>query len=104
VFPFHAFLVEHVFLAMVIKTMELHVLPHLEFVTTTFNSFDLWMSKGDVETFVFVINYVNEACIPRNVTMGLFEMHETNGIAMTLQFQFLLETFQLIICNCLFQK
>jgi hypothetical protein len=31
--------------------------------------------------------------------MGLFEMHETNGIVMALQFQFLLESFQLIMCD-----
>ncbi len=61
-----------------------HVLPHLEFVTTTFNSFDLWMSKGDIDTFASVVNYFNEACIPRHATMGLFEMHEINGIAMAL--------------------
>jgi hypothetical protein len=31
VFPFHFSLLEWVFLAMVTKTMELHVLPHLSF-------------------------------------------------------------------------
>jgi hypothetical protein len=69
---------------MVMKTIELHVLPHLEFLIITFNSFDLWMSKGNIDTFAFVINYFNEACIPRQATMGLFEMHETNGNAMAL--------------------
>ncbi len=69
---------------MVTKTMELYLLPHLEFVINTFNSFDIWMSKGDINTFAFVINYFNEACIPRHTTMGLFEMHETNGNAMAL--------------------
>lgn len=33
------------------KTMELHVLSHLEFVIITFNSFDLWMSKGNIDTY-----------------------------------------------------
>jgi len=103
-FLFIPFLVEHVFLAMVTKTMELYVLPHLEFITITFNSFDLWMSKGDINTFVFVINYFNEACIPRHTTKGLFEMHETNGNAMALQFQFQLESSRLILCDCIFQR
>jgi hypothetical protein len=32
--------------------MDLHVLPNLEFATPISTSFDLWMSKGGVNTFV----------------------------------------------------
>ncbi len=41
-------------------------------------NFDLWMSNGGVDTFVLVINYLDEA------TIGLFEVHETSGGAMVL--------------------
>jgi hypothetical protein len=33
-------------------------------VTTLSASFDLWMSKGDVDNFAFVINYLNESWMP----------------------------------------
>jgi hypothetical protein len=59
-FPSRSSPMEHVFLTMVTKTMDLHVLPNLEFATTISISFDLWMSKGCVHTFVLVINYLDE--------------------------------------------
>ncbi len=51
-FPSHSSFVEQMFLTMVTKTMDLHVLPNLEFATPISTSFDLWMSKGGVNTFV----------------------------------------------------
>ncbi len=42
-------------------------------------SFHLWMSKGIVKTFALMINFHNEFKNPICVTMGLFEMDETNG-------------------------
>jgi hypothetical protein len=59
-FASHSSLVEQMFLTMVTKTMGLHVLPSFEFATTTSTSFDLWMSKGGVNTFVLVIKYLDE--------------------------------------------
>jgi hypothetical protein len=41
---------------MVQNTMDLHVLLNLEIATIVFISFDIWMSKGGVNTFVLVIN------------------------------------------------
>jgi len=43
------------------------------------------MSKGGVDTFVLVINYLNEAWTPRHVIVGLFEVHEITRNAMVLQ-------------------
>ncbi len=48
-------------------------------------SFDLQMSKGDINTFVLVINYLDEAQTPRHANDILFEMRETNGSVMALQ-------------------
>jgi hypothetical protein len=53
--------VEHALLKMVQKTMDLHVLHNLETTTTIFTSFDLWMSKGGVDTFALVIIYLDES-------------------------------------------
>jgi hypothetical protein len=52
--------VEKMLLEMVQKTMDLHVLSNLETTTIVFASFDLWMSKGGVNTFVLIINYLDE--------------------------------------------
>jgi hypothetical protein len=43
------------------------------------------MSKGILNTFALVINYLNETWTPRHATMGLFEIHEIISNAMTLQ-------------------
>ncbi len=65
---------------MVPKTTNLHMLPILASTTTMFTSFDLWMSKGGVNTFTLIINYLNEIWIPIHVIIGLFEVHETIGL------------------------
>jgi hypothetical protein len=46
---------------MVQKTMDLHVLHTLETTTTISTSFDLWMSKGGVDTIALMINYLDES-------------------------------------------
>jgi hypothetical protein len=47
--------------AMVKKTMQLHVLLGLAKAITLSTSFDPWISKGGVDTFALVINYLNES-------------------------------------------
>jgi hypothetical protein len=54
------------------------------------------MSKGNINTFVLVINYVDEAWTPRHVIVRLFELHETNRNVMALQLKYLLKKFGLI--------
>jgi hypothetical protein len=54
-------------------------------------------SKGSMDTFSLVINYINEASISMNVIVALFEMNETIGNCMALQLQFLLQQFGLIV-------
>ncbi len=66
--------------AMVPKTTNLHMLPIFASTTTMFTSLDLWMSKGGVNTFTLVINYLNEIGILVHVTISLFEIHETIGL------------------------
>jgi hypothetical protein len=54
------------------------------------------MSRGGVDTFALVINYLDESWIPLHHIVGLFEVQETRGSAMVLQLQGLLENFGLI--------
>ncbi len=51
---------EEVFLAMVLKTMKLHVLLYFVEAAIVFANFDLWMSKGGMDTFALVTNYTND--------------------------------------------
>jgi hypothetical protein len=72
------------------------VLPGLAKVTTLLNRFDLWMSKGGVDTFALVINYLNESWMPQHVIIGLFEVHETIRLSMVVQLCSLLENYDLM--------
>jgi hypothetical protein len=76
--------------------MKLHVLPNLEFVAIIFFSFDLWMSKGGVDTFALVINYLDDIWKPRHAIVGFFKVHGTIGSAMALQLESLLRKIDLI--------
>jgi hypothetical protein len=45
------------------------------------------MFRGGVDTFVLVINYLDETWTPRHVIVGLFKVHEISDNAMALQLQ-----------------
>jgi hypothetical protein len=74
------------------------ILPTLAYATTISCNFDLWMSKGDVDTFALVINFLNETWIPMYVIVGLFEVRETSGQSMIIQLESLLSKFGLMHC------
>jgi len=88
-FSFRATFVEEVLPAMVKTTMQLHL-------STLSTSFDLWMSRGGMDTFALVINYLNESWMPQHFTIGLFEVHETIGLSMANQLCSLLEKYDLM--------
>ncbi len=87
---------ENLLLAMVKKTLDQHVLPKLKTTTTILANFDLWMSHGNVNTFVLIINFLNEVWVLMHVTMGLFEVHETSKQSMAIQLQSLPEKYGLL--------
>ena len=95
VFPSRKQLVEDALPAMVTKTMDRYVLPSLASSVTASASFDLWMSRGGVDTFALVINFLSDKWIPVHVTVGLFEVSDTSGGAMALQMKALLDSFGL---------
>jgi len=71
--------VEEMLLAMVKKTLDQRVLPKLKIAAIVVTSFNLWMFRGGVDTFVVVINFLNETWVLMHVIMGLSEVHETFG-------------------------
>jgi len=85
-----------VFPTMVKKTLDLHVFPNLAFATTIFTSFYMWMFRDDVDTFAFVMNFLNQSWTPMHVIVSLFEMNETNGQSMVIQLESLLSKFGLM--------
>ncbi len=82
IFPSHFDLVEKVILGMVKKPMNLHVFPNFKFGGTMFVNFDLWMSKGGVETFALAINHLNDSWTFMHVIIGSFEVHDTTWVSM----------------------
>jgi len=49
------------------------------------------MSRGGVDTFASVINFLNDYWIPQHVTIDLFEVHETTWLSMVGQLHSLFE-------------
>jgi hypothetical protein len=48
-------LVDEVLRTMVKNNLNLHVLPNFAYVAIVSTSFNLWMSRGSVDTFAIVI-------------------------------------------------
>jgi len=62
------------------------------------------MSRGRVDTFALVIDYLNDSWNPMHVTIGLFEVHETIGFCMASQLHILLEKFDLMHTVIAFER
>jgi len=54
------------------------------------------MFKSGIDTFILMINYLDETWTLRLAIIVLFEVHETSSNAMALQLQSLLDKFGLI--------
>jgi hypothetical protein len=61
-------------------TFEKFVLPYVNGVVSVITTFDLWMSKGALEIFALVINFLTLDWESKHVTLGLFEKNNTIGI------------------------
>jgi len=58
-------------------------------------TFDLWMNRTRFDTFVFVVNFLDWDWVPCHVTISLFEVTDTSGIALAKLMKPLLTEFQL---------
>ncbi len=60
------------------KTKEKDISSTLESWNTCMVSFDLWMSRAGVDTFVLIMHFLNDKWEPCHVTIGSFEKGETS--------------------------
>ncbi len=77
------------------------VSPFVNAIASIIATFDLWMSKGALDTFALVINFLTLDWEPKHVTIGLFEAKRTFGVNLVGQLQTLFEEYRLtnkIIC------
>jgi hypothetical protein len=63
-------------------TKERFVSPSLVSYNICIVSFDLWMSKGGVDTFVLIMHLLNDKWEPCHVITGFFKTAKTFGSAM----------------------
>jgi hypothetical protein len=84
-FPFSRVLVNEVLLTSTEKMKENYISSTLESYNTCMVSFDLWMFRMGVDTFILIVHFLNDKWEPCHVTIGFFEIVETFGNAMALQ-------------------
>jgi hypothetical protein len=77
------------------KTKEKFIFEALESCDTCIINFDLWMSKGGVDTFVLTIHFLNHNWEPGHKIIGLFETTNTFGAIMAIQMNEVLATYGL---------
>ncbi len=68
-------------------------LPSCVICTTSFN---LWMSHGAHDTFAMIVSFINNLWEPTHVIVGIFEVHNTIGVAIANQVKVLLDIFGLL--------
>jgi hypothetical protein len=65
--------------AMLAETMDHYVLPLISSCQSANITFNLWMSRTSWDTFVLVVNFIDDCWVLRHVTVGLFEAQDTSG-------------------------
>lgn len=102
VFPSRRSFCEDVIPRMVDRCMQEYVYPFLRTCVSCTLTFDLWMSRGTQDTFVLVVNFLNETWEPKHITVGIFEADDTSGAALARQLDQILTRFGLrhkVICT-----
>ncbi len=86
---------EEILPTMVIHYLKLHVQPLLNVTPTIIATFDLWMSRGQHDTFALVVNFLSLDWKRHHVIIGLFEVTDTIGQRLAKQLKVMLEEFGL---------
>lgn len=94
-FPSRLELLDAVIPKLEAKTLEKYVIPALTGCTTATMSFDLWMSCSEWSTYAVVVNFLNDAWVPCNVTIGLLETSSMAEVPLEVQLQDILSRFNL---------
>jgi hypothetical protein len=77
--------------------MVIYVQLGLDLFLSITCTFDLWMLKGAMhDMFIVVINFISNNWEVKHVTIGLFEVNETNGMAMAPNLNNFLISYSLI--------
>jgi len=63
-------------------TLQEFVFPSINVAISIIATFDLWMSKGALDTFALVINFLTLDWEPKHVTTGLFEAKGLLGLVL----------------------
>jgi len=74
--------------------MEVYVLPTIAQFATIAIMFDLWMFRIGFDTFMFIINFTNDNCVPYHVILRLFKTLNTFWATLTKQLKSLLVEYQ----------
>jgi len=67
------------------KSKKNFVSPSFASCSTCTMSFDLWMSIGGIDIFVFIVHFLNNKWEPCHVIMGFFKIMETIRYVLALQ-------------------
>jgi hypothetical protein len=94
IFPSRHQLMNHILLRLARKQKNKFIYEVEAYDTWTL-SFDLWMSKGGVDTFVLIILFLNHNWELGHVTIDLFETSKTSRAAMAIQVNEVLATYGL---------
>jgi hypothetical protein len=90
VFPSNKTFVEEILLNLVEKMMNTYVVHALVDYLLATCTFDLLMFKGAHDIFIVVVNFILNNWEARHVTIRLFEVIDTSGVAMVSKLQELL--------------
>jgi hypothetical protein len=83
-FPFRQKLRHYILPRIAKRTKERFIFPTLHSCNTFTVSFNLWMSRGGVDTFVLIVHFLNDKWEPCHVTIGFFNIMNTSVNAMVL--------------------
>ncbi len=72
-------------------TLQKFVFPFINIAIFIIATFDLWMSKGALDTFALVINFLTLDWEPKHVIIGLFEAKWTSEVSLVDQLQTMFE-------------
>ncbi len=73
-FPSHIIIIEEVLHYMMKHTFEEFILTYVNVLIFVITTFDLWMMKAALDTFVLLISFLTLHWEPKHVTIGLFEI------------------------------
>jgi hypothetical protein len=60
------------------KTMDANVLPTMFICFIISDTFDLWMNQNGFNIFALVVNFIDDAWVPKHISVFLFKIPYTN--------------------------